>query len=72
MNHNNWFQNIINELNGFVHIAFGAIFVIIGIIGIFVPIIPGMLLIFLGIYLLGGRKLVHKIKALIIKNNNKD
>ena len=67
MKQNNWFQEIINDLNGFVHITFGIIFIIIGIVGIFVPIIPGILLILLGLFLLGGHKLVHKIKAFIIK-----
>lgn len=71
MKQNNWFQEIINGLNGFVHITFGMIFIIIGIVGIFVPIIPGIVFILLGLFLLGGHKLVHKVKLLIIKKSSK-
>jgi uncharacterized protein YqgC (DUF456 family) len=67
MKQNNWFREIISELNGFVHLAFGMIFIIIGVIGLFLPIIPGVLLILLGLFLIGGRKLVHKIKCFITK-----
>ena len=67
MKQNNWFQEIIIGLNGLVNIAFGVIFIIIGIIGLFAPIIPGVLLILLGLFLIGGRKLVHKIKCFITK-----
>ncbi|MFA6990566.1 MAG: hypothetical protein WC192_00765 [Candidatus Babeliales bacterium] len=67
MKQNNWFQEIISELNGFVHLVFGIIFIIIGVVGLFLPIIPGVLLILLGLFLIGGRKLVHKIKCFITK-----
>ena len=67
MKQNNWFKEIIIELNGLVNIAFGVIFIIIGIIGLFAPIIPGILLILLGLFLIGGRKLVNKVKGFIIK-----
>ena len=67
MKQNNWFQEIIIGLNGLVNIAFGVIFIIIGIIGLFAPIIPGILLILLGLFLIGGRKLVNKVKCFITK-----
>ncbi len=67
MKQNNLVQEIINGLNGFVHLVFGVIFVFIGIIGLFVPIIPGILLILLGLFLIGGRRLINKVKAFITK-----
>jgi uncharacterized protein YqgC (DUF456 family) len=67
MKQNNWFQEIINGLNGFVHIVVGAFFIVIGIIGLFVPVIPGILLILFGLFLIGGRKLLHKVKELVTR-----
>lgn len=67
MNKWNIFKKVEYELNGFVHLFFGTIFIIIGIIALFVPIIPGIVIITAGLYIAGGHKLIKKIKSIFIK-----
>lgn len=50
------------EMENGIGILFGAVFIIVGIAGLFLPIIPGVLLIVFGLYLIGGRHLVNKVK----------
>ena len=46
----------------YFEVFLGVILVILGIIGLIMPIIPGFLLIFFGLILVGARKLVKHIK----------
>jgi uncharacterized protein YqgC (DUF456 family) len=55
-------NKILAEMKNGFNILFGVAFIIIGIAGLFLPIIPGILLIVFGLYLIGGRHLVNKIK----------
>lgn len=38
----------------------GGLFIILGILGLFLPILPGILLIILGLILLGGKSKIHE------------
>lgn len=52
-----------------IHIILGTILIVGGIIGLFLPFLQGILMILAGLYLLGGRKLVKKIKNYFIKKD---
>ena len=62
-----------------ISIIVGIILIIIGIAGLFLPLLQGIVLIILGLFLVGGKPLLKKLKKLknylmekigINKNNN--
>ena len=61
-------NKFLRELEIDLKIVLGSIIIIIGIIGLFLPIIPGMVLIFIGLFLIGGKHLINKIKKLFKRN----
>jgi uncharacterized protein YqgC (DUF456 family) len=55
-------NKILAEMENGFSLLFGAAFIVIGIVGLFLPIIPGILLIVFGLYLIGGKHLVNKVR----------
>lgn len=55
-------NKIFQELENGLGILVGSICILIGIAGLFLPILPGILIITLGLYLLGGRHWIKKIQ----------
>ena len=67
MNLKNLFEEVGTGLNGLFHVVFGALLIITGIIALFIPLIPGILIIAAGLYVIGGHKLINKMKFFFIK-----
>ncbi len=67
MDFKNLLREVRNDFNGLLQIIFGTIFLFVGILALFIPIVPGIFLILAGLYLLGGHKLIQKLKGWLLK-----
>ncbi|KKQ32848.1 MAG: hypothetical protein US49_C0005G0067 [candidate division TM6 bacterium GW2011_GWF2_37_49] len=59
---NELLKNLENGLSLFV----GSFCILIGIAGLFLPILPGILIIMFGLYVIGGKHLIKKIKNWLV------
>lgn len=65
MNKNNLIQMIKKDGIELIYFVLGVLLIIGGIIGLFLPFLQGILMILAGLYLIGGRKLVRKIRIFL-------
>jgi uncharacterized protein YqgC (DUF456 family) len=63
MDKKDWIQNIKKNGHELFKLILGIVLIIGGIIGLFLPFLQGILMILAGLYLLGGRRLLKKLKG---------